>query len=117
MGLAFVKGTRPEDVVLWPDQISCQESVSDSRGALCGSTVQCIKIVTTEIPWGFCSAAAPGGTRALFPAQNLAGSAGIFIHIFPFFKLSVYLGNLQDSPVNVSMISAKPVGWFLHLLV
>lgn len=94
----------PEDVVLWPDQISCQES--DSRGALCASTVNkdCIQTlsVTTETTW--VSAAAPGGTGAWFLDSPGVWQAQLvfLIHIFTFFKLSVYLGNLQDSPVNLS---------------
>lgn len=50
-----------------------------------------------------------GGSRALFPARILAASPGISIHIFLFFKLSVYLENLQDSPVNLTF-PAKSVG-------
>lgn len=110
------KGPGPEDVVLWPEQISCQESVADSGAALCGSSVECRETrVTPEPLWVSYSAAAPG--CALFPARTCQAQLA-FGSTFSRFSSSQFTLCTDRTALSNNQ-HFKPNLWlrFLHLLV
>ena len=110
------KGHGPEDAVLWPAQISHQESVFYFRGFLCGSSVQCINIsITTETPWVSCNKRPFLTTLLLKPKpRSRHKTQKPWPSCFVALKQAIHFTGLCKDPILVpsrALVKAAEVGW------